>query len=97
MSPLPRPPTGWRRTAALAVAAGLRFYRFALSPFKPPCCRFTPTCSAYALEAVLRFGVIRGGWLALRRLLKCHPFYRGPLWDPPPPAAPAPRTRTPHG
>lgn len=63
------------------VKAGLiraiRFYQRALSPLKPPSCRFQPTCSAYALEAVERYGAARGSWLALRRLLRCHPFCRG--------------------
>ena len=54
----------------------IRFYRRYLSPLHPPCCRFIPTCSAYALEAVEKYGVCRGGWLALRRILKCQPFHR---------------------
>jgi uncharacterized protein len=60
-----------------AVIWAIRFYRLAISPLKPPCCRFIPTCSEYALEAVGRFGVLRGGLLALWRLLRCHPFARG--------------------
>ena len=54
----------------------IRFYRSAISPLRPPCCRFIPTCSQYALEAVEKYGALKGGWLALRRLLKCHPFHR---------------------
>ena len=54
----------------------IRFYRSAISPLRPPCCRFIPTCSQYALEAVEKYGALKGGWLALRRLLKCHPFRR---------------------
>lgn len=54
----------------------IRFYRRCLSPLHPPCCRFIPTCSAYALEAVEKYGVFRGGWLALRRILRCNPFHR---------------------
>ena len=54
----------------------IRFYRRAISPLRPPCCRFIPTCSEYALEAVEKYGVLRGGWLALRRLSRCHPFHR---------------------
>jgi putative membrane protein insertion efficiency factor len=58
------------------VAAGLiRAYQLAASPFPSPC-RFTPSCSAYALEAVGRYGAARGGWLAFRRILRCHPFGR---------------------
>jgi hypothetical protein len=60
--------------AALSV---LRFYRNVISPLRPPSCRYSPTCSAYAVEAIERFGVGRGGWLALRRLLRCHPFHQG--------------------
>ncbi len=54
----------------------IRSYRTYISPLRPPCCRFIPTCSAYALEAVERYGALRGGGLALRRILKCHPFHR---------------------
>ena len=54
----------------------IRFYQKAISPMRPPCCRFIPTCSAYALEAVEKYGVCKGGWLALRRILKCQPFHR---------------------
>ena len=54
----------------------IRFYRSAISPLRSPCCRFIPTCSQYALEAVEKYGALKGGWLALRRLLKCHPFHR---------------------
>jgi len=55
----------------------IRLYRAALSPFVGHACRFFPTCSEYALEAVEKYGAWRGGWLTLKRLLKCHPFYRG--------------------
>lgn len=55
---------------------GIVFYRRWLSPLKPPSCRFEPTCSAYALEAVERYGPLKGGWLAARRLLRCQPFCR---------------------
>lgn len=54
----------------------IRFYRSAISPLRPPCCRFIPTCSEYALEAVEKYGAVKGGWLALRRIAKCHPFHR---------------------
>ncbi len=54
----------------------IRFYRKNISPTRPPCCRFIPTCSAYALEAVEKYGVWKGGWLALRRVLKCQPFHK---------------------
>jgi hypothetical protein len=59
-------------------------YRRLISPWKPPTCRFRPTCSAYALEALHRHGAWRGSWLSLRRLLRCHPF-TAPDFDPVPP------------
>ena len=62
----------------------IRFYQRNISPGLPPRCRFIPTCSQYALEAVEKYGALRGGWLALRRFLRCHPFYKGPLYDPVP-------------
>jgi putative membrane protein insertion efficiency factor len=65
----------------LAFIAG---YRLLLSPFLGPNCRFYPTCSAYASEAIETHGALRGTWLALRRILKCHPWHPGGL-DPVPP------------
>lgn len=62
----------------------IRFYQRAISPFTPPSCRFTPTCSNYAYQAINKYGAIKGGWLALRRLLRCHPFYKGDYYDPVP-------------
>ncbi|HEY4552480.1 MAG TPA: membrane protein insertion efficiency factor YidD [Bacillaceae bacterium] len=61
----------------------IRFYQLAISPLKPPTCRFYPTCSQYGLEAIQRHGALRGGWLAVRRILKCHPFHPGGI-DPVP-------------
>ncbi len=58
------------------LLALIRFYQRYISPARPPCCRFIPTCSAYALEAVEKYGAAKGGWLALRRILRCHPFHR---------------------
>ncbi len=55
----------------------IRFYRAAISPMHQPCCRFIPTCSQYALEAVEKYGALKGGYLALRRILRCHPLHRG--------------------
>jgi uncharacterized protein len=55
----------------------IRFYQIVISPLKPPSCRFYPTCSHYGLEAVERFGALKGGWLAIKRILKCHPFHPG--------------------
>ncbi len=54
----------------------IRFYQKAISPMRPPCCRCIPTCSAYAVEAVEKYGAWKGGWLALRRVLRCNPFHR---------------------
>lgn len=66
------------------ILGAIRAYQLLLSPLLPPACRFVPSCSEYAATAVRRFGPLRGGWLALRRLLRCHPFGgRGP--DPVPP------------
>ena len=62
----------------------IRFYRGYISPLTPPSCRFTPTCSQYAQEAITKYGALKGGWLALRRLLRCHPFYKGDRHDPVP-------------
>ncbi len=55
----------------------IRFYQRCISPLTPAHCRFYPTCSAYAYTAIQRFGFFRGGWLALKRILKCHPFHPG--------------------
>ena len=59
------------------MMALIRFYQKVISPCFPPRCRFYPTCSAYAFTAIQRFGAIKGGFLALRRILKCHPFHPG--------------------
>ena len=60
------------------------FYRRAISPATPPSCRFTPTCSAYAYEAIQKYGALKGGWLAFKRLMRCNPFYKGSPYDPVP-------------
>ncbi len=67
-----------------AVLALIRFYQRNVSPCFPARCRFRPTCSAYALEAIEKYGAFQGGWLALRRILRCHPFYKGNFYDPVP-------------
>jgi uncharacterized protein len=60
------------------VLAGLvRGYQLTISPMLPPSCRFTPSCSQYALEAITRHGAVKGTWLAARRLIRCHPFHPG--------------------
>ena len=55
----------------------LRFYKREISPMLPPCCRYTPTCSEYAMQAVEKYGAVKGGWLADKRILRCHPFHEG--------------------
>ncbi len=59
-----------------ALIALVRFYQKWISPMTKPCCCFRPTCSQYALEALEKYGAFKGTWLAIRRLLKCHPFHR---------------------
>ena len=69
-----------------SLLSGLvRVYRLLLSPVLPPACRFHPSCSTYALEAIAAHGALRGGWLAVRRILRCHPWNDGG-YDPVPPA-----------
>jgi putative membrane protein insertion efficiency factor len=80
-----------RRPVRAALLAAVRFYQRAISPTRPPRCRFVPTCSAYALEAIEVHGAVRGGWLALRRLLKCAPWHPGGV-DLVPRAAPGRRS-----
>ena len=66
-----------RSTLARILLRAIRAYQRWISPVRPPACRFTPTCSAYAVTAVERFGAVRGGWLATRRLLRCGPWHPG--------------------
>jgi putative membrane protein insertion efficiency factor len=61
----------------VAAIGAIRCYQRWMSPYLRPTCRFYPSCSEYGAEAVERYGVIRGGWLAVRRLLRCHPFHPG--------------------
>jgi putative membrane protein insertion efficiency factor len=65
------------RQVAKLVVLGLRGYKWAISPMVPPACRYVPTCSEYAAEAVERYGALRGGLMGLMRLLRCHPLARG--------------------
>ena len=60
------------------------FYRRHISVCTPASCRFTPSCSAYAYEAINKYGAVKGGWLAVKRLLRCNPFYKGDPFDPVP-------------
>jgi uncharacterized protein len=59
------------------VVGLLRAYKWALSPMLPPSCRYVPSCSEYAIEAVERHGAVRGSWMGLKRVLRCHPFVKG--------------------
>lgn len=72
--------------ARRTLQAPIRFYRKFISPLKPPSCRFAPTCSEYALEAIEVHGPAKGAYLAVKRICKCHPFHRGGF-DPVPPKA----------
>lgn len=65
------------RGVALTLTAGVRAYQMLLSPLLPPACRYYPSCSAYAIQAIDRHGAIRGSWLAVRRIARCHPFRPG--------------------
>jgi putative membrane protein insertion efficiency factor len=65
------------RLPRLLVRALIRGYQKLISPFLPASCRFSPTCSNYALQAVDKYGVLKGGWLALRRISRCHPWHPG--------------------
>ena len=60
-----------------ALIAAVRFYRKNVSPNSAPKCRFAPTCSAYALEALEKYGALKGAWLSIRRVLRCNPFFKG--------------------
>jgi putative membrane protein insertion efficiency factor len=66
------------------VKAPIHFYRKFISPMRPPSCRFLPTCSQYALEAIDVHGPVKGSWLAAVRISKCHPFHRGGIDNVPP-------------
>lgn len=77
------------RVPSLLLSVPVWIYRVGISPWKPPTCRFRPTCSAYALEALRVHGALRGGWLAAKRICRCHPFTE-PGFDP----VPQPRSRS---
>jgi putative membrane protein insertion efficiency factor len=81
---------GLSRGLAVRLLRGLiRVYQLGISPFSPPACRFGPTCSDYAAEAIGRFGALRGGWLAFKRIARCHPWGGSGL-DLVPPGRPSP-------
>ena len=71
----------FKRLLALPLIGIVRFYQICISPLKPPTCRFTPTCSQYALQALRKYGPIKGSWLTVKRLAKCHPW-GGSGYDP---------------
>ena len=71
---LPSGPAAWPRLPTLAI---IRFYQRFVSPMLPPACRFSPTCSEYGYEAIAKYGIIKGGRLAVWRVLRCNPFGRG--------------------
>ena len=71
----------------LVLKALIRGYQLLISPLLPATCRYTPTCSSYALTAVEQFGVLRGGWMALKRIVRCNPWQEGG-YDPVPPLMP---------
>ncbi|HEY90334.1 MAG TPA: membrane protein insertion efficiency factor YidD [Dehalococcoidia bacterium] len=62
------------KTLALGL---IRFYQLTISQVTPPSCRFTPTCSQYTYEAITRYGIVKGTWLGMKRLARCHPFHEG--------------------
>lgn len=73
----PEAAVNMRNIAQFVVLQVLRAYKWAISPMFPPACRYVPTCSEYAVEAVERYGALRGSWMAVIRLLRCHPFVKG--------------------
>ncbi|MGZ4749428.1 MAG: membrane protein insertion efficiency factor YidD [Oryzihumus sp.] len=82
-----------RRLGRLPVLLALRFYQRVISPWTAPSCRYYPSCSQYAVVAIERHGVVRGGWLALRRLGRCHPWTPGGVDHVPPARTAADPTR----
>ena len=62
----------------------IKFYQRGISPFFPARCRYEPTCSQYAVEAIEKYGALKGGWLAFRRIMRCHPFSKRDRFDPVP-------------
>ncbi|MBE6208763.1 MAG: membrane protein insertion efficiency factor YidD [Rikenellaceae bacterium] len=72
-----------KRVAIFPLVVLVRFYQLCISPLTPPSCRFTPTCSQYALEALRKHGLFKGSWLTIRRILRCHPW-GGSGYDPVP-------------
>lgn len=72
-----------KRFPASVLLLLIKFYQYCISPLKPSCCRYIPTCSQYASEAILKYGPLKGSWLAIKRLFRCHPW-GGSGYDPVP-------------
>ncbi|MGB4654352.1 MAG: membrane protein insertion efficiency factor YidD [Bacteroidales bacterium] len=72
-----------KRVISKILIALIRFYQIAISPYLPPSCRYQPTCSTYSIEAIKKYGPIKGSWLAIKRILSCHPW-GGSGYDPVP-------------
>lgn len=72
-----------KRLVSKIMLGMIRFYQTCISPLTPPACRYTPTCSQYAIEAIQKYGPLKGGWLALKRILRCNPW-GGSGYDPVP-------------
>lgn len=75
--------SGCKFICALPLLAVVKFYQYCISPFTPPSCRYVPTCSQYAVEALRKHGPLKGSWLTLKRLSRCHPW-GGSGYDPVP-------------
>lgn len=75
--------SAFKRLLTLPLLGLVRFYQYCISPLTPPSCRYTPTCSQYAVEALKKYGPLKGGWLTLKRLSRCHPW-GGSGYDPVP-------------
>ena len=80
----PRPLALARRAPVLMLVGVVKVYQTVISPLTPPSCRYYPSCSSYAVVALQRHGMLRGGWLAVRRLARCHPWTPGGIDDVPP-------------
>ena len=80
---MPSTPSFWKKAAIAPFLLLIRFYQLVISPALGPKCRYTPTCSAYTVEALRKYGLIKGGWMGLKRLARCHPW-GGSGYDPVP-------------